>query len=155
MKLGVVLGIIVGLAGCGNVELMQVADGGEADSLGGSIGTAGTTGMGMAGTGGTGGSAVECKPDACNDCVAGVRRAKADGALCGPGLCDDVLPFDGQDGCVSQNQICQAGACVVKISNCCRDVACPTGKAARCTAFRANDPTIPSSCTACTFPPKP
>lgn len=162
MKYGAVLGIIAGLIGCGNVELMQDVDGGGMGGAGGSMidsaGTSGSTGVagaGMAGAGGSGGTAVECQPDACNTCVAGMRVAKADGAQCGPGLCDDVLPFDGQDGCVSQNQACQAGVCVMTTINCCRDAACPAGKAARCTAFRANDPTIPSSCTACAFPPKP
>ena len=159
MKYGVLLGIIVGLAGCGTVEAMLDVDGGEMGGAGGSSGMAGTTGtagtIDAGGTTGTGGSTVECQPDACNTCVGGARVPKTDGTQCGLGLCDDVLPFEGQDGCISQNQACQAGTCVLTVINCCRDTVCPVGKQARCSATRASDPTIPSYCTTCSFPPKP
>lgn len=154
---GVVLGLIAfALVGCGDVTALSLdasdaagtAGTGGGPGTGGTTGEAGTTGTGGSVIAGTGGSAPTCVPDACNDCVDAVLVPKRDGTMCGPGLCDGVLPYVGQGGCVSKNQACVAGVCVTTTVDCCRK--CPTpGPQSRCTADAPEDPTVPSFCSAC------
>lgn len=153
------------MVGCGDVMLATMPDAGDMGEAGseGSMGGAGGGPGGTAGAGDVGGSggaptggttgtagAPACEPDVCTYCVDNVRIPKPDGTRCGPGLCDGVLPYVGQGGCVTKNQACQAGMCVTTTVDCCRKCATP-GPQSRCTADAPEDPTVPSFCTACVF----
>lgn len=111
MRYGIIIGIIVGMLGCGDVE--PIGDG--------SAGSGGTTGMG--GSGGT-----DCVPDSCNTCVNGVKTPVTDGTSCGASWCGGsaVSPFGGTYATTVLASACQAGACVdTQIT--CQAAACNCG----------------------------
>lgn len=145
MRYGIIIGIIVGLVGCGEVE--PIGDGGPGTA--GTTGSSGTTGTGgVTGTGGTSGrplgagcvdngqcgsnicdaiSSTCCDglPDACNTCVSGYKTPTKNGTVCGTGVCQGNS-FMG----VPINQRCQAGECVQGADN--NGIACLGGSAACC-----------------------
>lgn len=108
MRSAVILGIIVGMFGCGEVE--PIGDAGT-----------GTGGSGMAGTGmGGGGGSDACVPDACNTCVDGRKMLVADGTSCGAAWCGGsaVSPFGGTYATTVLAMACQAGACATTQVEC-------------------------------------
>jgi hypothetical protein len=123
MRYGIIIGIIVGLIGCGDVE--PIADGGGAGAAAGAAGcgdvepiadgggagaAAGAAGGGTGG--GTGGSA--CVPDACNTCVNGTKTPVKDGTVCAAPWCGGsaTSPFGGVYPTTTYTPTCQAGACL-------------------------------------------
>ncbi len=101
MRYGIIIGIIVGMFGCGDVEVAM--DGGDAGS------TAGASGTGGGGSGG-----ADCVPDACNTCVNGVKTPAPDGTVCAAPWCSGsaTSPFGGTYATTASVPQCQSGACV-------------------------------------------
>ncbi len=108
MRYGIIIGIIVGAIGCG--EVTSVDDAGDIGGHGGGA---------MAGAGGSGGAGA-CTPDACNTCVDGKKTPVVDGTSCGAGWCGGsaVSPFGGTYATTVLSSVCQAGACTVTQTEC-------------------------------------
>ena len=119
MRYGILIGIIVGAIGCGEVELAISPDAG--DGAAGSAGTTGSAGAngGSTGSAGTGGSPA-CVADACNDCIGGVLTPKMNGTSCGEPSCTGsaTSPFGGQYPTTANNYACRSGTCVKEQVNC-------------------------------------
>lgn len=92
MRYGIIIGVILGLIGCGDVE--PIGDGGNAD-----MGADSTT---------------ACVPDACNTCVAGKKTPVVDDTSCGAAWCGGsaISPSGGAYPTTVLALACQAGACV-------------------------------------------
>ncbi len=110
MRYGVIIGVIVGLIGCG--EVGPLGDGGS--------GTAGSGMAGTTGTGGAGGTSDACVPDACNTCVDGKKTPVADGTVCASSSCGGAAtsPFGGTYAPMVVTPTCHAGACAITQIEC-------------------------------------
>jgi len=109
MRVAMIVGIIVGMFGCGDVEPIGDAGTGSAGAM------AGTTGGGGGGAGG-----ADCVPDACNTCVGGKKTPVEDGTVCAASSCagSATSPFGGTYPNMVVTPTCHAGACAITQIEC-------------------------------------
>jgi len=108
MRIAVIVGIVVGMFGCGDV--VSIGDGGTG------AGGSGMAGTGMGGAGGT----DACVPDACNTCVDGRKVPVEDGTVCAASSCAGAAtsPFGGTYPNMVVTPTCHAGACTIAQTEC-------------------------------------
>lgn len=140
MRYGIIIGIVVGAIGCG--EVTSVDDGGTGTAgssgvagAGGALGTAGAVGGG--GAGGAPPQPCDASCDLnCNTCDAGVCTPKVDGTSCGTPECGGptiTTVNTASTGApvytypsIGYKHVCQAGACTKLVNVDCTGFTCTT-----------------------------
>lgn len=160
MRYGIIIGIIVGLFGCGDVTPADRADAGDGSAgSGGSAGMAGS--MGGGGTGGTRPCDATCDL-ACNTCDAGVCTPKAEGTNCGAPECGGPIITTVNPAStgasvymypsIGYKHACQSGMCAKLVNIDCEGftcTTCPSGSTGAPGCFTYDETTNATGTTQC------